>query len=109
MGVFMSKIGRSNEIIKLENIRFKSDVLSGFNISVTGALEHFSRKNIEKIIQDLGGIFQKSITSNTSFLVIGGEHIGSKFQKAKELSIKVVDEKQFLNMILVDDLNLETL
>ena len=43
MGVFMSKIGRSNEIIKLENIIFKSDFLSGFNISVTGALEHFSR------------------------------------------------------------------
>jgi DNA ligase (NAD+) len=105
----MNKIGRTTEIIKLENVKFKPNILNGYNIVITGALEHFSRKNIETIVTDLGGFFQKAVSSNTSFLVIGGEHIGSKYQKAKELNIKIIDEKDFLMMILEDEVNLEIL
>lgn len=105
----MSKIGRTSEIIKLENVHFIEDSLKGYNIVVTGALEHFSRKDIETTINQLGGKLQKSITNNTSFLLIGGEHIGSKYQKAKEMNIKIIDEQDFLKRIVEGYQSKETL
>jgi DNA ligase (NAD+) len=103
----MNKIGRTKEIIKLDNIQFKKESLSNLNIVVTGALEHFSRKTIEDVIVSLGGTSQSSINAKTSFLVIGGEHVGSKYQKAKELNIKIVDEYDFIKLIsdYKEDLN----
>jgi DNA ligase (NAD+) len=105
----MNKIGRSTEIIKLDNLAFKSHSLSGFNIVVTGALEHFSRKSIEQTITDLGGNFQKTINRETSFLLIGGEHVGSKYDKAKDLKIRIIDENDFLNIILEKPYQSDTL
>ena len=48
----MNKLGRTKEIIKLEDIKFKPNSLINLNIVVTGALEHFSRKNIEKLVKE---------------------------------------------------------
>ena len=101
----MNKLGRTKEIIKLEDIKFKPNSLINLNIVVTGALEHFSRKNIEKLVKELGGTFQRTINSKTSLLVIGGEHIGSKYKKAVDLNLKIIDEMEFLEMIVLDEYN----
>lgn len=101
----MNKLGRTKEIIKLEDIKFKPNSLINLNIVVTGALEHFSRKNIEKLVKELGGTFQRTINGKTSLLIIGGEHIGSKYKKAVDLNLKIIDEMEFLEMIVLDEYN----
>ena len=67
---------------------------SGKTIVVTGTLEHYSRKEIEELIVALGGKSAGSVSSKTDFVVAGSE-AGSKLDKAQQLGVEVIDEKEF--------------
>jgi len=73
-------------------------LFSGKTIVLTGTLEGFSREKIENLIRSLGGNASRSISKNTDFLLCGKEP-GSKLDKAKELGVKIIDEKEFKKMI----------
>jgi DNA ligase (NAD+) len=45
-----------------------------------------------------GGSVVGSVSSNTNF-VVAGEKAGSKLDKAKELGVKILTEKEFLEML----------
>jgi DNA ligase (NAD+) len=75
-----------------------SDKLAGMTIVVTGTLPTLGRKEAEELIVKNGGKASGSVSKKTS-LVLAGEAAGSKLTKANELGIKVIDEKQFLEMI----------
>lgn len=96
---FMNKFGRSTEIIKIDENDFIPDSLKDFNLVVTGALEHFSRKNIQSVIEKLGGNYKSTLNAKTDYLLIGGENVGGKYKKAIELGVKVIDERDFLKLI----------
>lgn len=72
--------------------------LAGQNVVFTGELEHFTRKEAQRIIELLGGNPTNSVTRKTSFLVVG-KNPGSKLQRAQKLGIKTIDETQFLNLL----------
>ena len=72
--------------------------LSLLNICVTGELEDFSRQSIKQTIKDNGGKFQSSVSSKTDILV-SGINSGSKLRKAQELGIKILTEKEFIDML----------
>ncbi len=72
--------------------------LAGQSVVVTGTLEHFSRKQIEDLIRDLGGQPTSSVSKKTSFLV-AGEEAGSKLDKARSLGVEVIGEKEFLKRV----------
>jgi len=65
--------------------------LTGLTFVVTGTLAGFSREGIKEFIEQHGGKVTDSVSKNTSYLVFG-EAPGSKFQKAQELGVKVIDE-----------------
>lgn len=67
---------------------------AGKTIVVTGTLEHYSRKEIEDLIVALGGKAAGSVSSKTAFVVAGSE-AGSKLDKARQLGVEVIDEKEF--------------
>ncbi|HBV58342.1 MAG TPA: hypothetical protein DEB73_03740, partial [Candidatus Magasanikbacteria bacterium] len=46
----------------------------------------------------LGGETPASVSKNTSFVVAGASP-GSKYDKAKKIGVKVVDENEFLEII----------
>lgn len=75
--------------------------LDGKTVVVTGRLEKLDRKEIEDLIVKLGGKASGSVSRKTSF-VVAGESAGSKLDKAKELGVKVVTEKEFLEMVRID-------
>ena len=50
------------------------------------------------MIKSLGGKFQSSVTSKTSYL-IAGENGGSKIKKAEELNIRIIEEEEFISII----------
>jgi DNA ligase (NAD+) len=72
--------------------------LAGKTIVVTGSLENFSRQQIEQKIKDNGGKTASSVSRKTDF-VLAGKEAGSKLAKARSLGIKIIDKKQFLEMI----------
>ena len=71
--------------------------LAGKTVVVTGTLEKFSRSEIEKVIKERGGKVASSVSKKTDFLVCG-EDAGSKLDRAKELGVKIVSEKEFLKL-----------
>ncbi len=75
--------------------------LVGKTIVVTGTLENFTRQQIENAIRWAGGKLSSSVSKKTDF-VLAGKEPGSKLDKALKLGVKVIDEKQFLQMINAD-------
>ena len=76
----------------------KSDRLAGKTIVATGTLTLYSRKEINDLIEALGGKAAGSVSKKTSF-VVAGENAGSKLQKAAELGVPVLTEEEFQQMI----------
>ena len=91
----MENAGLNMKAVKDENA---SDKLAGMTIVVTGTLPTLGRKEAEELIVKNGGKASGSVSKKTS-LVLAGEAAGSKLTKANELGIRVIDEKEFLNMI----------
>ena len=65
---------------------------------VTGTLQRFKRTEIEEVIERNGGKASSSVSSKTSFVLVG-ELPGSKLDKAKKLGVRIVSEAEFLEMI----------
>ena len=63
----------------------------------------FDTKNLinlykEEIILNNGGSVSSSISKKTSYLVLGSKP-GSKYDKAKNLKVKIIDEKNFSKLL----------
>lgn len=76
----------------------RSAKLAGRAIVVTGTLENFTRQQAEQAIRQAGGKASSSVSKKTDF-VLAGVNAGSKLEKAREFGVKVIDEKQFLEML----------
>jgi len=63
---------------------------------LTGTLSK-PRKEIEELIENMGGKTSSSVSSKTDF-VLAGESAGSKLDKAKSLGIKILTEEEFLSL-----------
>ena len=70
----------------------------GKTFVLTGALPSLSRDDASVLIRDAGGSVTGSVSKNTDFL-LAGEEAGSKLDKAKELGVKILEEKEFLEML----------
>lgn len=73
--------------------------LAGKTIVVSGVFQHFSRDEIKKRIEDLGGKNSSSISSKTSFVLAGDKMGPEKLKKAEALGVPIVNEEEFLSMI----------
>jgi DNA ligase (NAD+) len=72
--------------------------LEGLQFVLTGTLEHFTREEAKGIIERLGGRVTSNVTKKTDLLLLGQDP-GQKYQKAKELNIKIIAEEDFRKMI----------
>jgi DNA ligase (NAD+) len=67
--------------------------LAGKTFVLTGTLAHFTRDDAKKMIEDAGGKVTGSVSKKTDY-VVAGVDAGSKLDKAKELGVNVIDEKE---------------
>ena len=67
--------------------------LAGKTFVLTGTLAHFTRDEARKLIEDAGGKVTGSVSKKTDYLVAGAD-AGSKLDKAKELGVAVIGEKE---------------
>ena len=77
----------------------KSGKLAGKSFVVTGTLESMGRDDAADKIRALGGTFQSAVAKDTDYLVAGGKVGASKLKKAEQYGTKVIDERQFLEML----------
>jgi DNA ligase (NAD+) len=67
--------------------------LAGKTFVLTGTLTNYSREEAKKMIEDAGGKVTGSVSKKTDYVVAGAD-AGSKLDKAKELGVAVIDEKE---------------
>jgi DNA ligase (NAD+) len=72
--------------------------LSGKTFVLTGGLKGFTRDEAREAIERLGGRVTSSVSKNTDYVIVG-ESPGSKYQKAKELNLKLLNEEEFKSLI----------
>jgi len=72
--------------------------LAGLSIVVTGSLAGFSRDDAKEAIVSRGGKAAGSVSKKTSFVVVG-DSPGSKYDKAVELGVPVLDEDGFRRLL----------
>jgi len=94
------------EILAGKGLNMKGDkaeetggVLLGKTFLFTGTLPTLKRNDAEKMVEENGGRILSAVSANLNYLV-AGESAGSKLDKAAKIkSVKIIDEKDFLDMI----------
>lgn len=70
---------------------------SGKTVVVTGTLKNFTRKSITEYLENCGAKVSNSVSKKTDYLICG-ENAGIKLAKAQELGIKILDEKNIVEV-----------
>jgi DNA ligase (NAD+) len=72
--------------------------LSGATIVLTGGLEAMSREEATKAAQDAGARVASSVSKKTDFVVAGTDP-GTKYDKAVQLGVEIIEEGEFLKRL----------
>jgi DNA ligase (NAD+) len=76
----------------------KSSALAGKTFVLTGGLSTMTRDEAKRRLQELGAKIAGSVSKKTDYVIVG-EEPGSKADKARELGVTILDEKEFLKLI----------
>ena len=88
---------------EMEPQELLSDALAGKNIVVSGKFADHSRDELKALIEAHGGKNQSGVAANTDFIV-AGENMGpAKLQKAQKLGVKIISEREFMEMVAAAD------
>lgn len=88
----------NNGVIILNPEKKKAGKLTGKTFVITGTLDTMSRGEAKQLIKDRGGKITESVSKKTDFVVVGLEP-GSKFEKAKSLGVKILDERELQELV----------
>ena len=78
--------------------RAAARLLAGVSVVITGTLEGMNRDEAAEAVRQAGGKVTSSVSKKTSF-VVAGENAGSKYDKAMELGVPVLDEAAFQTLL----------
>jgi len=101
---FNSKVGQQliDKLIKsgieIDRVKTVKKKLLDLTFVLTGELDKFTREQAKEKIRDLGGDISSSVSKETDFVVVGREP-GGKYDKAKKIGVKIINEKEFLKII----------
>ncbi|MBU2264849.1 NAD-dependent DNA ligase LigA, partial [Patescibacteria group bacterium] len=84
--------------IEKQIIKKKKQVFNNLIFVLTGELAGMSRDQAKEAIRERGGDIASSVSAKTS-LVVAGEAPGTKYDKARELGVKIINEEEFLKML----------
>ena len=104
---FFNEEKNRKEIEELKKLGIKMEYeeeegkLKGKVFVFTGSLKDFSREEAKEIVEKLGGIVSNSVSKNVDYVVVG-EKPGSKYEKAKELGLKIINEEEFKKLVGIE-------
>lgn len=73
--------------------------LAGLTFVITGTLPTMSREEATRFIERHGGRVTSSVSRKTDYLVVGEAPGGTKYRKAQQLGVPMLDEARLLGMI----------
>ena len=91
--LLIRELNISNEQTKTVNSPF-----AGKTIVITGALSNYSRTTIKEELERLGAKMGSSVSKKTDYLLTNEQSGSSKYKKAVELGIKIINEEEFEKM-----------
>ncbi|MBI2062174.1 MAG: NAD-dependent DNA ligase LigA [Candidatus Yanofskybacteria bacterium] len=94
----LSKFKKAGVHVVEEETTKESSKFAGKTFVLTGTLESLGRDEAKDKIRELGGDVSGSVSKNTDYVVAGSEP-GSKYDQAQKLGVKIINEKEFLNMV----------
>ncbi|HPN54764.1 MAG TPA: NAD-dependent DNA ligase LigA [Candidatus Moranbacteria bacterium] len=74
------------------------DRLQGLSFVLTGELSGLTRDEAKDMIRKKGGDVSSSVSKKTNY-VVAGENPGSKYDKAKKLGVRIIDEDEFVKIL----------
>ena len=95
---YIQKLLDNGVIITKQKHEEKTGKLFGQSFVLTGTLASMSRDEAKAKLKALGADVNESVSKNTN-AVIAGANPGSKYDKAKSLGVRILDEEGFLKMI----------
>lgn len=84
---------KEKDVVKNENKN-----ISGKTFVLTGTLGSMSRDDAKNLIRKFGGSVSSSVSKATDYVVVG-EDAGSKYEKAVELGVKILNEQEFSKLL----------
>jgi len=76
----------------------RGQVFAGKTFVLTGTLDTITREEATALIAERGGRVTSSVSKKTDF-VLAGRDAGSKLQKAQDLGVRILDEREFSAML----------
>ncbi|MGI2108589.1 BRCT domain-containing protein [Shewanella frigidimarina] len=97
---FDSSTGTSSGWVFEDGGLVEDDIeLDDQHIVFSGKMQEGTREEMEELAEDYGAIVQKAVNGKTEILVIGDNVGQKKLDKAKSLGVKILTEKQFMDII----------
>lgn len=93
----LKKLEKAGVNIIIPEKILKNSGFAGKTVVLTGTLSGLTRSEAKVKIRESGGKISSTVSKNTDF-VIAGENPGSKLDKAKELGVEIISEKEFKNL-----------
>lgn len=72
--------------------------LEGKVFVFTGALEGMTREDAKRLVEQLGGRTASSVSRRVDYVVVGKDP-GSKYDRARELGLTIIDEEEFKRLV----------
>src|SRR6266542_488700 len=94
----MKQLGIEPTSEKVSAKKAAESPLAGKTFVLTGTLPSFTREEATEKIEALGGHVAGSVSKKTDYVLAGSEP-GSKFDKAKELGVRIIDEAAIRKML----------
>jgi len=104
---FFSEVANRQLVKKLHKVgvhptatkrELKSQNLAGKSFVFTGGLANRSREEAAELVQQHGGKVSGSVSKRTDYVVVGTDP-GSKYEKAKQLGVKILTEDEFEKLL----------
>ena len=81
-----------------ENTDYDQQPLAGKTFVLSGTLTAMGRQEAGEKIEALGGKTSGSVSKKTTYLLLGDEP-GSKYDKAVQLGVTIMQEEEFLTLL----------
>lgn len=94
----LQKLTEADIILHSQKAKKSAQRLAGTSFVLTGELAGMTRDEAKERIRELGGAVQGSVSQKTGY-VVAGENPGSKYDTAKKLGVKILNEKEFLMLL----------
>ena len=94
----IDKLRKAGVRLEMEEVSTEEpQPLTGLTFVITGTLSR-PRSEVAEIIEQSGGKVTSSVSSRTNYLIVG-ESPGSKYRRAQELDVSIIDEAQLMEIL----------